>query len=243
MLFLYRTRSAASPKVLSDVFGVSKPIISRTFLESINPLASFAHEKILQEDIVGEFCIESTDEICILAIDVTFLVKAPPATLSFEEKKQYWSPKHYNYGYKFLCAVDSRGVCVHISKMFPGSVHDVQIARDPLTHDFLSRVTKLYEAKILGDKGFIGLEATVPTLTPHRKNSSYVQESMNDEIASKRVLVENNFCRLKTQFPILSKLGKTPVDFVENLFLTLVYLTNENIKKYPLRKSVSESQN
>ena len=121
--------------------------------------------------------------------------------------------------------------------MYPGSVHDIEIGRQSLTLDFLSKTVDDFGGKILGDKGFIGLNDMVPTLTPQRINSSCRIEGLEEEIASKRILVENYFCRLKNQYLILPNLSKTPHDYIENLFFALAYYTNEHIKLLPLRRS------
>ena len=55
VLFFYRSRSAASPKTLSDVFGVTKWVISRTFLETINPIGCYSLEQLRSEPIKGDF--------------------------------------------------------------------------------------------------------------------------------------------------------------------------------------------
>ena len=213
-------------KFCQDVFGVSRAILSRSFLESINPLGSYSIEQIKKEKIIGCFNIETTNDYCHVVIDCTFIERAPPATLSFEEKKKYWSAKNHTIRYKFLCVVDSRGICVHCSRMFQGSVHDVEIVRHPFTLQFLLNVVDEFDGKIFGDKSFIGLNEVVPTLTPQRANTNWIIEGLDAEIASKRIIIENYFSRIKNQFPVLCNLSKTPLDYLENLFITLVYLTN-----------------
>ena len=185
--------------------------------------------------MTGSIYLETIETECPVAIDVSFVEKAPPAKLSFEEKKDFWSAKHKAYGYKILCAVDRGGRCVFASNLFPGSVHDLEIARDEKTLPSLKKLIELHGGKLLADKGFIGLDASVATVTPTRQNQDEI-EGLNLEIASQRVIIENFFGRMKHLFLILDHLYRTPVEYLEQMIIVLIWLTNEHVKIKPLRR-------
>jgi hypothetical protein len=184
--------------------------------------------------------LETTKDLCELIIDCSFIVRAPPPKLPFEEMKQYYSPKHGQYGMKFLCCTTFGGLCCYVSRLYPGAVHDIEIAK---SEDALLIIkSKLYNenGKVLADKGFTGLQEYIPFVVPPKTNNKSYDENVEVEIARRRVLIENYFCRMKTQFPILSNLCKIPYDHIEKLVVVLVFLTNFHIWKKPLRKNSSE---
>ena len=243
LLFLYSVVNNISPKICSAIFGPTKQICSRVFLETGAILSNHAEvflkhclENYIENPLT--FLIESLGTNCSASIDVTFIPHAPPARMSFDQQKNYWSEKHREYGFKALIAIDASGRCIFLSRMFLGSVSDIDLARDQTSLDALSVIAT--KGPLLCDKGFIGLDALVPSICPRRLCGGEIESDIDTEIISARVLVENYFGRLKRIFTFFSNPKRTPPDCLEKIFKTCVWFTNIHVGEMPLRRASVE---
>lgn len=242
-LVLVRLRTAPKVSILSALFGISKPNVSVTFTNSIREFSSIA-DGLLKRTFTAYLsdprrAIFNTEPRTCVAIDCTFFVHPPPSNLSFEQQKNYFSVKHGNYGWKALAAVSAEGKAIFFSRLYPGAVHDITVAKDD---EVIRRLQELYFATglpLLADKGFVGLDASVPCLVPSRRRSandiSLEEEEISLSIARERVVVENYFGRLKELWPFIKKAPRTPIDSLEETLRFSVYLTNFHIGHHPLR--------
>ncbi len=93
--------------------------------------------------------------------------------------------------------------------------------------------------KLMGDKGFQGLQLDVPSILPAKKprggELTPQQHDKNKNIASERVIVENFYGRLQSKFGIMTKRFRLDKDLYPFVFDLCVSLCNFHLEKHPLR--------
>ena len=122
--------------------------------------------------------------------------------------------------------------------MFLGAVSDIEIAKDDSSLATLSLIAS--KGNLLCDKGFIGLDAFVPSTCPRRLHNGDIEDAVDTDIISARVLIENYFGRLKHKFAFFCNPKRTPPDYLEKIFQTCVWFTNAHIRQNPLRRTSIE---
>ena len=126
--------------------------------------------------------------------------------------------------------VNRLGYCCYYHCALPESFHDVRILYESSLYE---RGNSLFEAGdeglILYDKAFDGVEFGNRLITPFKKpygcRLTQRQKAFNKIHASRRIIVENFFARLKTLWPI-SKFYKYDRDEYHIHFPVCCILTN-----------------
>ena len=183
-----------------------------------------------------------------LIVDATLFEIDKPGDRT--EAALYCSGKHHKYGTKLQVLVNTDGLCVHMSKLYPGSYHDKKVwdlsgaetfCRLPVSRDEPGIIR---HHQLLADGGYQGIaypEVIMPYRRPRsipgeqRTQLSAAQIEFNRKLSSDRVLVENFFSRLKGVFGILYSRHRCGVNSMETLVHICVALTNYLIERHPLR--------
>lgn len=235
-------RNAPSLSTSSILFGLDRSTLDR-ILNSLIP-------RLLTEIRVMSFAFSyqhmSTPfeffPDCFAAVDCTFVPHPHPPGLSFEQAKNYYSVKHGAYGYKWLAIVNSRGECLFVSDMFPAGTHDFAMCIHETVFPHVQRITG--PNRILGDKGFVGLQNRVGAIIPIKRvlsrELSIDERELNLKIAKSRILVENFFGRLKVVWSLFAGNSNIHVQHLNDRFLLAVHLTNFHIRHMPLRNKSKE---
>ena len=142
----------------------------------------------------------------------------------FEEAKVFFSGKHFIYALKKEVCVNVRsGTAALVSKAYPGSVHDITILRDHA--QTINNV--LGGRAILADLGYCGAQRDVPTIV--------ICDGEDEQLRSKRVLVECFFGRLKMLWSVFSSKWTLGEEFFDTFFDIGCALTNLDVLHRPLR--------
>ena len=242
ILLCYLHRSMTN-RSLSLEFGFKKAYLSTLIPNLLERLEFFAENVmrgVLEQYLTNRKEFESFPN-CLIATDCTLINHPPPGKLaSFDEQKNYFSPKHGRYGYKFMAFVSADGFCVYASPLFKGSVHDVDILREDEQN-----VKKIWVegTSVLGDTGFVG-QVPIPMILPFKQPINGVltrqQDEFNLTVARERVLIENFFGRLKVKWPAIEKAVRVQVDRLASFVRIVVALTNLDLKARPLRRQCRE---
>ncbi|DAZ99638.1 TPA: hypothetical protein N0F65_001875 [Lagenidium giganteum] len=144
---------------------------------------------------------------------------------------RYFSGKHWQYGFKLECAVAYPGVAVHVSKHYPGSVHDTTIVLENLaTHrkllaktdedgavaDYRELALEYPDQHImLVDKRYVGAPNHMRCIHPKKGSAATLSRedvALNQRISSDRVIVENYFGRVCSLWKVLAATYKWQED-------------------------------
>jgi len=111
-----------------------------------------------------------------------------------EQRKLYYHAKSpTNYAFKLQIACDFHHRIVHVSKCYPGSVHDITILRES---GLLEHTQE--DVQIIADKGYIGEQYVVtPKKKPRGGELTSEDKDFNRSICSARSAIENINQRLK----------------------------------------------
>ncbi|KAH7826310.1 putative DDE superfamily endonuclease [Monocercomonoides exilis] len=164
-----------------------------------------------------------------VVVDCTVIpINRPAGRLEFGEK--YYSGKHHIYCVKIEVGVNPRiGTACTLSSVNTGSTHDFNIFKD----HYPQFQALLGGSKVLADSAFIGARAEIdaiiskPVGTPH--------------LASRRVIVERFFGRLKTLFAVFRHPWPFEVFRVGSYFSVACCLANFHILHNPLTEKDSEA--
>ena len=157
-----------------------------------------------------------------LIVDCT-VCKIRRPDLPFRKAKRFFSGKHSMYCLKKEVCVNVRtGTAALITPAFPGSVHDMSVLRS-----HAQEVRNVLGGKaLLADLGYRGAENDIPTI---------IVCGEQDELRSRRVLVECFFGRLKTLFFILSRTWTMKEEFFDTFFNIACAITNLDVLNRPLQ--------
>ncbi len=146
----------------------------------------------------------------LLAGDCSFQPSNRP-TGRFQEQREYFSGKHWNYGIKFESMHLPNGRCVALSSYYPGSVHDksvfdrrvagynqmlAKVPGDQVLDDEPGQI----QWAILLDKGYQGAADVCRVIIPIKGQDDELtpqQQQHNRNVAHDRVICENFYGRLK----------------------------------------------
>ncbi|KAH7815507.1 putative DDE superfamily endonuclease [Monocercomonoides exilis] len=157
-----------------------------------------------------------------LVLDCTVIPTNRPGG-RLEYGKKFYSGKHHIYCVKVEVGVNPRiGTACTISHVQTGSTHDFVLFKDHLPQ-FESQ---LGGAKILADSAYIGARPELGAIISKPVGTP--------ELASKRVIVERFFGRLKTLFAVFRRPWPFEVERVAEYFTIACCLTNFHILKNPL---------
>ncbi|CAF1274018.1 unnamed protein product [Rotaria sordida] len=207
------------------------------FLSSvIDILYSPVYSKLilLFDDMDDETTIHGPEESHKLIVDSTFVAIYQPE--DSEQRKMYYHAKSLtNYAFKIQIACDFNYRIVHVSKCYPGSVHDITILRE----SGLLEHTKEH-LQIIADTGYIGEQYVI---TPKKKSRggelTAEDKDINRSISSARVAIENINQRIKTYTILRSTYKGTydDLDKITKISRVVAALCNLKLSKNPIRKS------
>ena len=255
---------------LRRLFGVSGPTFERTVMTFIDVVNEELYESLvlnLGESWTIMRMIQmhqtfKTFKFCRYATNVTFQQAYRPSG-TMEEGKRYFSGKHKLYGYKVEVSVLPNGLAIGCSDHYPGSVADIDIMRkmEDFHTDAMSKKDgelDIADIRILCDnyddswgllayKGYRGpgefLRSVIPRRKPINGHFSIHDEAQNKKISSDRIIVENVFGRLCTNWNILSSKYRWAEKNYDKSFTMFISLTNLHIKWHPLRAADLDRQN
>ena len=188
MMLLIYYRSYISQEFLGYLFGIDDSRVCR-LIKRIEPLlartVAIRKERHLSQEEVESLIIDATEQ---------------PIERPKRRQTKYYSGKKKRYTLKTEIRVTPKGRIVHVSKHFPGSVHDFTVYKDgPPVH----RDTRTFV-----DSGYQGLDKLhQATELPYKKSKNHKlnkeEKEYNAGLSRLRVKVENTLCKIKT-FRILS---------------------------------------
>lgn len=189
MMLLIYYRSYISQEFLGYLFGIDDSRVCR-LIKRIEPLlartVAIRKERHLSQEEVESLIIDATEQ---------------PIERPKRRQTKYYSGKKKRHTLKTEIRVTPKGRIVHVSKHFPGSVHDFTVYKDgPPVH----RDTRTFV-----DSGYQGLDKLhQATELPYKKSKNHKlnkeEKEYNAGLSRLRVKVENTLCKIKT-FRILSE--------------------------------------
>ena len=259
MLLVTLTYLASGSKfsLIGQMFNIDKSLVYRTIHFTIRQIA---------RPLVSKFCVMpiqlKPDEPhfanfpnAVGAIDTTFILINKPG--SHEEQKKNWSFKHGRCGVKIQALVRPNGLCALFQAGIQGSVHDLTAFKEshwlercltvPVTMQNGVRVER--HLSVLFDKGYTGLnaqgypEAIVTIKKPAGRDLTQQELAVNSKIESDRVIVENYFGRLKSNFGVLAQQYRGDrFKLLPAIMETCIALNNFYNSKHPLRMEHQQDQ-
>ncbi|KAH7825432.1 putative DDE superfamily endonuclease [Monocercomonoides exilis] len=157
-----------------------------------------------------------------VVVDCTVLpINRPAGSLQFGTK--FFSGKHHIYCVKAEVGVYPRtGTASTVSSIHTGSTHDFSIFKE----HFPQFKAQLGGSKVLADSAYIGARADL---------DAYITKPVGTpQLASRRVIVERYFGRLKTLFAVFRHNWPFQVEKIADYFIVTCALTNFHILHNPL---------
>jgi hypothetical protein len=248
--------------VLANTFHIKAPTFEKMtlrFLELLSPylykiyVANAEREWTMKKVVLAGHGFEHYPA-ARYAVDVTFQQANMPSGTQ-QERASYYSKKHKLHGFKTELSVNPTGQAVNCSLHYKGSVADITTFRK--NSDFhVAATTKMTSEDamhdedplrdeypeswaILADKGYQGLASEMRVIYPVRRRPStpltLAEESLNHDISSDRVVVENYFGRLCTLWAVCADKYRWQEGSYEMFFRACVALTNLHARTHPLR--------
>lgn len=116
---------------------------------------------------------------------------------SYRHEGAYYCGKHEHYCVNVQALTDMDDNILYISKSLPGSVHDIKAAG---IHRIIE-LCRLFNIKILADKGYISYKLSDVFITPVKKPKneklSLINKTFNKIISGLRVSIERVFAKMK----------------------------------------------
>lgn len=167
-----------------------------------------------------------------LITDTTFVAVYEPEKLE-ERSKYFHSKSATNYSFKFQVTADFNHLIVHVSNVYPGSVHDSTIYRESSIMDYIGTWKK-----VVGDKAYIGCPFIVtPHKNPPHGELTAEQQEHNRKVASDRAAIENIIERIK-HYKIISTIYRGKIEDLHTMTQichVICALTNLNLERSPIR--------
>lgn len=216
--------------LVDDVSDAIMPIFYDKYVVNIDKLTAYQHK------LKGEFANAK------FVMDATVQEIWTPLG-NFNERKRFYSEKHKKYCLKSGTLHLRNGLLVNCWSGYPGSVHDLTVARENIKNikKFARKPDPDDEDdswSIMADKGFIGLEEDLNIFRPHKRRAmrklTVSQKNFNKRLASKRVICERWYGRLKTRYRIMAAKYRNHRDNYERYFKLCAALTNYHMLSNPL---------
>ena len=190
LLVLIYYRFYVSLQFLEYLFGLDESNVCR-HIQRLEPMLADT-TKIKKNRILDQSELET------IIIDATEIQTQRPS----RHQRQYYSGKKKKHTLKVEIMTDTKGKILSVSKVMPGRTHDFSLRKQS------SKIPK--NASVLADSGYQGLQKIHPkTILPHKRRRkcalSSEQKAHNTILASKRIVVEHVFARLK-KFKILGSI-------------------------------------
>nr|CCA17462.1 AlNc14C35G3133 [Albugo laibachii Nc14] len=195
----------------------------------------------------------------LYASDVKFQPSNRPSG-RFDEARQYFSNKHKMCGLKLEASVSYPGICVGLSRCYPGSISDLTIfvQRQDFHLQILQKSNEeLLEEDngegwenyshfwaVLVDKGYQGSQSFIRAIHPKKKtirgNLTVEDSQRNIRVSSDRVLVENYFGRVSALWKISRSTYKWSETSYDSISRITFALTNFHVSLMSLHASDGE---
>ena len=186
------------------------------------------------DDIDSESVAHGPEESHKLIVDSTSIAIYQPED-SEQCKVYYYAKDPANYVFKIQRACDFNHRIVHVSKCYPGCVHDTTILKES---GLLEQTGE--HVQIIADKGYIREQYVVtPKKEPRGGELTAEDKDFNRSISSARAAIENITQRIKT-YTILGSIYKGPyddLDKISKISHVVAALCNLQLSKNPIRKS------
>ena len=225
VLTLVRIRRGFDIQHLAYLFGLSTSHVSRIFTTWVNLLAKCLKPLLIwpTKEVVKGNLPESFRDFprtrCIIDCSEIYVEKP----LRPKAQRITWSNYKHNNTFKFLVGIAPTGTITYISKLYSGSISDVNIVK---SSGFLDKVEEGDD--IMADRGFnirhllIRKKATlnIPAFS-HGKALGGKALKQSRKIASVRIHVERAIRRMKT-FKIISGIVALKLRHKLNQIMTIV---------------------
>ncbi|CAF3563236.1 unnamed protein product [Rotaria sordida] len=201
-----------------------------------NILYSSAYPKLilLPDDMNDENTAHGPEEYHKLIVDFTCIAINQPGDRE-QRKVYYYAKSPTNYAFKIQITCDFNHRIVHVSKCFPGSVHDLTILQESGLLEYTEE-----NVQIIGDKAYIGEQYVItPRKKPRGGELTAEEKDFNRSISSARAAIENINRRVKS-YAVLGSIYKGPYDDLEKITKiahVVVSLCNLKLSKYPIRSN------
>ena len=156
-----------------------------------------------------------------------YMVDSTTLRIGKDKTKNSYSGYKHHYGVKFQVIVDDKSIIQNISKSYPSSIHNKKLFICEYK-DLTNKIDK--NLKILGDKGYAGLEEYQLTIPIKRNEREYKKDKtlakMNNQLISrKRIKIEHVFAYMKN-FRILQRLNYYKTTKIELFFNSIANIYN-----------------
>jgi hypothetical protein len=156
------------------------------------------------------------------------------------DQQLYYSLKHKCHCVKVQALVAPDGICMHVSAVYKGSVHDKKLFDVSNVADFLTVEGR--HRQFLADSGYQGLQRSIPEVIlpfkkPRNDELTEEQKEHNRTLSRNRIIVENFFGRWKELFGIVHVVFRAESDFLKMVIPVTIALTNFHVRKHPLSRS------
>lgn len=236
-------------------FGIDQSTANTLFHETLSiidaPLKRALRRKMTMNELRENETAFTTRPSVLVLTDVHFHKSHRPAG-RFSEMKHYFSGKHKDYGLKVATVHYANGMCVHISKHEPGSVHDFAIFKknlssyekilekeedekslddnDPLSEEYPNQWS------IMGDSAYTGADKHIRAFFIKKRSlQTSSDRNLYEKLSNERVLIENWYGRMLNLWGIMRKTYTYEHERYDTLFSVLASLTNYSVLKSPMR--------
>ena len=166
------------------------------------------------------------------ALDSTTIPHYRP--LSINEQRKTFDGKNHLNGFKLQVLVNPDGFAIHCATA-PASVHDKRLFDNSGLATLLTTVQgkEVVTQKVLADRGYVGIEQTLPNSLIMQRGDSEEVKSYNAPIAQDRSIVEMWNGRFK-KWLVMAEGYRGDRSYLEQIVLGLAALTNFDIRNRPL---------
>lgn len=246
LVLLYYFRRYPKFETIRLIFHLPESTFKGLLKNYIPKLLERLENKFLVELIQN--CEIEADEYfteCCYIVDATVQPIDTPQC-SFETKEPWFSGKHGVYGLKSQVITSLKGLAMHITTGIKAGVHDKTVFEDSID-DFRKKVLQFHldkPMKILGDKGYQDQTSDI-LVTPFKGDIFDLSDEeleFNENMRTKRVIIENFFGRLKNRYQITKDSYRGDHCYYSSFFIICCCLVNFEITicGSPLRNSDSQ---
>ncbi|CAF0883242.1 unnamed protein product [Rotaria sordida] len=225
-----------SERYIATELNFGRSTVNYFLFAIIDILYASAYPKLilLPDDMNDENTAHGPEEYHKLIVDSTCIAINQPGDRE-QRKVYYYAKSPTNYAFKIQITCDFNHRIVHVSKCFPGSVHDLTILQESGLLEYTEE-----NVQIIGDKAYIGEQYVItPRKKPRGGELTAEEKDFNRSISSARAAIENINRRVKS-YAILGSIYKGPYDDLEKITKiahVVVSLCNLKLSKYPIRSN------
>lgn len=238
VIFMTIMATNTASTLLRYVFGCVPSVIHNVFIEILHRL----HQSLLKHDEWTCFRPYSDEELrnwqstnglnsledCVYIVDATYVEIARPDR---ERKSLFFSDYKKMHAWCFEAVIDRAGRIRWIQAALPGSMSEKTLFVEEVIPRIFQSGKPIHGLKIMGDSLYNSLDyCTAPYDKGDFKSTTLINQCVmknwNRFIASRRILVEHVFGRLKGDFPVFSQRWRYDLELVPVAFVTACCLTN-----------------